>query len=55
MSIEEIKAIVPDIDSYYEIVDGAKHAFILQNYQSSDEEITEYMGIIDDYFRERKI
>lgn len=42
-------------DSEFIGIDGAKHAFILQNYQSTDEEITKYMGIIDDYLRERKI
>ncbi len=30
-------------------LDGAKHAFILSGYESSDEQINEYMAIIDKY------
>lgn len=40
-------------DSEFIGIEGAKHAFILQNYISSDDEIMEYMGIIDDCLRKR--
>lgn len=36
-------------DSTFIGFEGVKHAFILQSYQSDDEQVMEYMKIIDDY------
>ena len=33
----------------YVELEGVNHAFILSRYQSTDEQINEYMGMIDEY------
>ena len=39
-------------DCIFRLLPGARHAFILKGYTASDQQVAEYMGIIDEYINQ---